>query len=110
MLLKKVNCLIIIIFLMTTTKVDAIDLNKGKILFTNNCNVCHKNGENVIIPEKNLKKEALEENGMNSIDAIIYQVLNGKNGMPAFGGRLSQKDIEEIATYVLKESTLNFNK
>jgi len=95
---------------MTTTKVDAIDLNKGKILFTNNCNVCHKNGENVIIPEKNLKKEALEENGMNSIDAIIYQVLNGKNGMPAFGGRLSQKDIEEIATYVLKESTLNFNK
>jgi cytochrome c6 len=110
MLLKKVNSLIIIIFLMTTTKVDAIDLNKGKILFTNNCNVCHKNGENVIIPEKNLKKEALEENGMNSIDAIIYQVLNGKNGMPAFGGRLSQKDIEEIATYVLKESTLNFNK
>ena len=95
---------------MTTTKVDAIDLNKGKILFTNNCNVCHKNGENVIIPEKNLKKEALEENGMNSIDAIIYQVLNGKNGMPAFGGRLSQKDIEEIATYVLKESTINFNK
>ena len=110
MLLKKVNSLIIIIFLMTITKVDAIDLNKGKILFTNNCNVCHKNGENVIIPEKNLKKEALEENGMNSIDAIIYQVLNGKNGMPAFGGRLSQKDIEEIATYVLKESTLNFNK
>ena len=95
---------------MTTTKVNGIDLNKGKILFTNNCNVCHKNGENVIIPEKNLKKEALEENGMNSIDAIIYQVLNGKNGMPAFGGRLSQKDIEEIATYVLKESTLNFNK
>ena len=110
MLLKKVNSLIIIIFLMTTTKVNGIDLNKGKILFTNNCNVCHKNGENVIIPEKNLKKEALEENGMNSIDAIIYQVLNGKNGMPAFGGRLSQKDIEEIATYVLKESTLNFNK
>jgi len=110
MLLKKVNSLIIIIFLMTTTKVDAIDLNKGKNFITNNCNVCHKNGENVIIPEKNLKKEALEENGMNSIDAIIYQVLNGKNGMPAFGGRLSQKDIEEIATYVLKESTLNFNK
>jgi len=110
MLFKKLNSLIIILFVMTTTKVNAIDLNTGKILFTNNCNVCHKNGENVIIPEKNLKKEALEENGMNNIDAIIYQVLNGKNGMPAFGGRLSQKDIEEIATYVLKESTINFNK
>ena len=88
--------------------VNAIDLNKGKLLFNSNCIVCHKNGENVIIPEKNLKKDALEENGMNNIESIIYQVLNGKNGMPAFGGRLNQKDIEVIANYVLEESVINF--
>ena len=35
---------------------------------------CHKNGQNVIIPEKNLKFEALEENGMNNLDSIIYQI------------------------------------
>ena len=89
---------------------NAFDLNKGKILFSKNCIVCHKNGENIIIPEKNLKRETLEENGMNNNDAIIYQILNGKNGMPAFGGRLEIKDIEEIANYVLKESNNNFKE
>jgi cytochrome c6 len=57
---------------------------------------------NIIIPEKNLKKETLEANGMNTISAISYQVINGKNGMPAFGGRL-KKEIEDVATYVLKK-------
>jgi cytochrome c6 len=47
-------------------------------------------GNNIIIPEKNLKKETLEANGMNTISAISYQVINGKR-MPAFGGRLTEK-------------------
>jgi cytochrome c6 len=101
---------LLLIFFSNISICNAIDLNNGKILFLNNCIVCHKNGGNVIIPEKNLKKEALEENGMNNFDAITYQVINGKNGMPAFGGRLEQKEIEEIAQYVLKQSTLNFNE
>jgi hypothetical protein len=46
---------------------------------------------NLIIPEKNLKKEILQANGIYSQDAIKYQVLNGKNGMPAFGGRLKRR-------------------
>ena len=90
--------------------VEAIDLNKGKILFNNNCIVCHKKGENVIIPEKSLRKEALEENGMNTLEAIIYQILNGKNGMPAFGGRLNQNEIAEIANYVIKQSLTDFRE
>ena len=101
---------LLLIFFSNISICNAIDLNNGKILFLNNCIVCHKNGGNVIIPEKNLKKEALEENGMNNFDAITYQVINGKNGMPAFGGRLEQKEIEEIAQYVLKQSPLNFNE
>lgn len=80
------------------------DLEKGKQLFTKNCMVCHIGGNNLIIPEKNLKKAALEENGMNTLSAISYQVLNGKNGMPAFGGRLNEKEIEEVANYVLEKS------
>ncbi len=72
--------------------------------------VCHKEGTNVIIPEKNLKKETLERNGMNTLEAIIYQITNGKNGMPAFGGRLKQEEIENIASYVLDESYNNFEK
>ena len=72
-------------------------------IFNNNCNVCHIGGINIIIPEKNLRKKSLETNGMDNIEAIIYQVTNGKNGMPAFGGRLSEQEIEKVARYVLDE-------
>jgi len=81
---------------------------KGEKIFINNCAVCHNGGNNIIIPEKNLKKETLEANGMNTESAIAYQVLNGKNGMPAFGGRLKENDIEAVAIYVLEESAKDF--
>jgi len=94
---------------------DDVNIKNKKIeivkkLFLLNCNVCNKEGKNVIIPEKNLKKETLERNGMNTLEAIIYQITNGKNGMPAFGGRLKQEEIENIASYVLDESYNNFEK
>jgi cytochrome c6 len=82
----------------------------GEKLFEANCSVCHPNGTNIIIPEKNLQKENLEANGMNSISAISYQVINGKNGMPAFGDRFKEKDIEIIADYILFQSLKNFEK
>lgn len=85
-----------------------LDLNSGKKLFFANCNVCHISGKNLIIPEKNLKKETLEINGMNNFDAIVYQIVNGKNGMPAFGGRLQENEIEQISTYVLQQSKESF--
>jgi cytochrome c6 len=76
----------------------------GKHLFFANCNVCHISGKNLIIPEKDLKKETLEMNGMNNFNSIIYQITNGKNGMPAFGGRLTELQINALASYVLEES------
>jgi len=89
-------------------QLNELDLNSGKKLFFANCNVCHIYGKNLIIPEKNLKKETLEINGMNNFDAIVYQIVNGKNGMPAFGGRLQENEIEQIATYVLQQSKESF--
>ena len=38
---------------------------------------------------------------MDTVEAIVYQVTNGKNGMPAFGGRLSEKEMEKISFYIL---------
>ena len=84
-------------------------LEKGELLFENYCFQCHQNGNTILVPEKNLKKESLERNGMNSIEAIRYQVKNGKNGMPAFGGKLKEEDIEKIANYILYKSQRNFN-
>jgi cytochrome c6 len=77
-------------------------------LFLKNCAVCHVTGKNLILPEKNLKKESLETNGMDSKSSIVYQVRNGKNGMPAFGDRLKEKEIETIAEYILFQSEKNF--
>ena len=91
-------------------KINASNLEKGEKIFQKNCSVCHENGNNIIIAEKNLKKETLETNGMNSILSISYQVTNGKNGMPAFGGRLKESDIEEVSNYILYQAERNFQK
>ena len=83
---------------------QAADIESGERIFTATCAACHAGGNNVIMPEKTLKEDALTTNGMNSVDAITYQVTNGKNAMPAFGGRLSDTDIEDVANYVLSQS------
>ena len=80
----------------------------GKKLFEMNCIICHPTGQNIIIPEKNLRKDNLERIGMNSIEALTYQISNGKNGMPAFGDRLTQNEIQDIGQYILVQSLKNF--
>lgn len=77
-------------------------LKNGETLFSNYCIACHAGGNNLIIPEKNLKKETLENLGINNLDSLIYQIRNGKNGMPAFGGRLKEKEMEDIAFFLLE--------
>jgi cytochrome c6 len=106
------SCLFLLCFFwifFSVKKSEAINLEKGKELFLENCTVCHIGGSNLIIPEKNLNKNSLEANGMNSLNAITYQIINGKNGMPAFGGRLQEEEIEILASYVLKQSFTNFS-
>lgn len=77
------------------------DISLGEKLFFFHCNACHMNGDNYIIPEKNLQKKILEANGLTTISNISYQIRNGKNTMPAFGGRLTEKEMEQIANYIL---------
>jgi cytochrome c6 len=87
-----------------TSPALAGDAASGAKIFSANCAACHAGGNNVIMANKTLKKEALEQFGMNSIGAITTQVTNGKNAMPAFGGRLSAAQIEDVATYVLEQA------
>nr|YP_010411847.1 cytochrome c553 [Sargassum siliquastrum]URP30941.1 cytochrome c553 [Sargassum siliquastrum] len=97
----------VILFCTPVQAVDtkhAVDINHGENVFTANCSACHAGGNNVIMPEKTLQKDALSINQMNSVGAITYQVTNGKNAMPAFGGRLSDDDIEDVASFVLSRS------
>lgn len=86
------------------TPAMAADAAAGAAVFANNCAACHIGGGNVVNAAKTLKQSDLEKYEMNSADAIIYQVTNGKMAMPAFKGRLSQDQIESVAAYVLSQA------
>lgn len=87
----------------------AADSGEGAKIFSANCAACHMGGGNVVNAERTLKQEALEAYLANYNSdheaAIIYQVTNGKNAMPAFGGKLSESDIANVAAYVEEQSS-----
>lgn len=82
----------------------------GERIFTANCAACHIGGNNIIIAEKNLSKDALAKYEMNSIAAIKTQVILGKNAMPAFGDNLNSAEIEAVARYVLTQSQQDWKR
>ena len=58
------------------------------------------------MPEKTLEKDALDQYlaGGRKESSVVTQVTNGKNAMPAFGGRLNEQQIENVAAYVIETS------
>ena len=82
----------------------AADTANGSQVFGANCAACHQNGGNIVRRGKNLKQKALKKYGMDSIDAIVYLVENGKNAMPAYKNRLSNQEIEDVSAYVLEQA------
>ncbi|MBW4686545.1 MAG: c-type cytochrome [Komarekiella atlantica HA4396-MV6] len=86
----------------------AAEIFIGAKIFDANCASCHIGGGNILVNHKTLKKEALSKYLANydsdSIQAIIYQVQNGKNAMPAFKSKLSSQEILEVATYVSQQA------
>ncbi|PMB47517.1 cytochrome C6 [Fischerella thermalis CCMEE 5205] len=82
----------------------AADAANGAKVFSANCAACHAGGKNLVQANKSLNKSDLEKYGMNSAEAIIAQITNGKNAMPAFKARLKPEQIEDVAAYVLGEA------
>lgn len=76
----------------------------GAKIFNANCAACHRGGNNVVIASKTLRKNALKKYKMFSKKAIVNQVSYGKSAMPAFGGRLTNTQIDDVATYVIKQA------
>ena len=87
-----------------TNPAIAGDAASGAKIFSANCAACHAGGNNVVNGAKTLKKDALDKYEMNSLEAITYQVNNGKNAMPAFKDRLTDAQIDDVATYVLSQA------
>jgi cytochrome c6 len=82
----------------------AADAAAGKGIFTANCASCHAGGKNLVNAAKTLSKADLEEYNLYSESAIIAQVTNGKNAMPAFKDSLSADDIANVAAYVMEQA------
>ena len=57
----------------------------------------HNNARNLQFPLDDLA------GGFNEA-AVVKQVTNGKGAMPAFGGRLGDEDIANVAAYVIATS------
>lgn len=86
----------------------AAEFSSGAKIFSANCASCHIGGGNILIAEKTLRKEALEtylENyAADSIQALINNIQNGKNAMPAFKGKLSEQEILDVAAYIFQKA------
>jgi cytochrome c6 len=82
----------------------AVDLENGETIFRGNCAACHAGGNNSIVSEKKLKKEALVTYSKYEVAAIIKQVTNGNGAMPAFGDKLGPDDIEDVANWVFNKA------
>lgn len=101
--------LLVMVTFAFTSPASAADSANGAKVFTANCAACHMGGRNVVVAAKTLKQDALEKNSMNSLEAIITQVHNGKNAMPAFKGKLNDQQIEDVATYVLEQAAKDWS-
>ena len=103
--LSAIALLVFAVFMLSSNQPAlAADLENGAKIFSANCAACHSGGGNLINANKTLKKEVLEKYEMKSLDAVTIQVTKGKNAMPAFGGRLNPKQIEDVASYVLDQA------
>jgi len=76
--------------------------------FSANCAACHIGGGNVVNGQRTLRQDDLKAYLANyndgHEDAIANQVINGKNAMPAFGGKLNSDDIADVASYIESQS------
>ena len=88
---------------------NSANIENGEQIFNGNCAACHAGGQNVIQNEKTLQKDALDQYlaGGLSVNSIVTQATNGKNAMPAFGGKLSEEEITDVASYVYDMATGN---
>jgi cytochrome c6 len=87
--------------------------SNGAKVFASNCVYCHAGGDNTMVPERSLMKSALESYLKNYTSAgesaVRYQVTYGSGLMPAFGGKLTEQEIADVAAYVVEQAENDWN-
>lgn len=93
-----------LVLAMTAIPAHATETVNAAQIFETNCAGCHLNGGNIIRRGKSLKKKALKRYNMDSLEAVINIVTNGKGVMSAYSDRLTATEIEAVANYVLNQA------
>ena len=94
------------IVLCTTT--GFADTRKGEKIngqkeFEEHCAVCHRNGGNIVNPQKTLARKVLQANGVKGVKEVIARMRNPGPGMTKFDEKtVSNKEAKAIAEYILK--------
>ena len=92
---------LVIVLLRGAGPVIAVE-RSGKMLFEDNCMVCHPNGGNGINPQKTLRKKDLAANNIRTEDDIVKIIRNPGPEMSRFDEKmLSDGDARKIARYIL---------
>jgi mono/diheme cytochrome c family protein len=73
-----------------------VSAEAGKVVFTSNCSTCHTLADAGATGSVGPNLDDLKPDE----ETVKNQVTNGGGGMPAFGGQLSETQIESVATYV----------
>lgn len=92
------------IALFSVNPVWAGDLANGAKVFSANCASCHAGGKNLVNAQKTLAKADLEKYDMYDVEKIKAQVTKGKAAMPSFLGRLTDDQIDDVASYVFSQA------
>ena len=75
---------------------NASGVEKGKLVYQElNCRMCHgEDGALMLAGAINLQKSDKDD------DYLKNNILNGKNSMPAYKGRISDEQLNDLVTYV----------
>lgn len=101
-------CFIAIAVILVNPHHVLADNGEGTTLFTANCAGCHPQGGNIIRRGKTLKAKALKRNQVDSLEAVISLVTEGKGNMPAYGDRLTDEEIVAVSNYVVEKAATNW--
>ena len=107
--MQKIIATVIIFIALFTINASALaapvgDLDSGAAVFKANCAGCHVNGGNIVRRGKNLKMKALHRNKVDTHEAVVSLVINGKGIMSAYGDKLTPEQIADVSAYVLQRA------
>lgn len=97
-----------IFLVMPPSAAYAGDVINGSRLFEDNCAACHVGGQNLVNPERNLSKEAIQKHlGGVDEDEVKKFIKDGlvHRGVFAFGGKLRDVEFSDVSAFVVDQAS-----